>query len=127
MAIDPVLCSITLTNTLSWSFSEHLYGSDHFPITIDYQRLNSTNHETNCFEIEKRWNYKRANWKIDSEYFENQAPSKSSNIQIDTTMIKQAIVKAANISIPKTSTQHFCRKPENNTLENRTLLRQLEE
>lgn len=36
-AVDISLCSTSLLNTTSWEVLNHLYGSDHFPIILNYQ------------------------------------------------------------------------------------------
>jgi ribonuclease HI len=98
-AIDLFLCSPNLTPLFEFAVHNDLCGSDHFPIIVNMQT---------DFQPPGRpaqWSLKRANWKrfaaladLSSSRLETDVPSKVKNIT-------ETLVKAAEESIPQTSTK----------------------
>lgn len=91
-AIDLSVCSPTLLHRLQWNPTEHLYGSDHFPILIsdNTPRINYTN--------PTKWCLQKANWYGFQTDFS--LPQLSGNVEADVEQISSAILEAAKHNIP---------------------------
>lgn len=94
-AIDLSICSTSIANTISWNVLNSLYGSDHFPILIEY----GENIEEPIFE--PKWKYAKANWVDFCMDIENNLPILNEDIDLNNTLITKTILNAADNYIPK--------------------------
>lgn len=144
-AVDLSICSTSILNRMTWNVDDNLYGSDHFPILMNYIQGSTNPHSTPV----KKWIYKKANWSTFSQHRLQHLPTLSNNVEYDTNQITTSILEAAKSSIPLSENQenrksvpwwnkevriairdfksfwYYCRKPQNNTLENIIILKQL--
>lgn len=95
-AIDLSICSTNIANTTTWSVLNSLYGSDHFPILIEY----GDNDDNPTFE--QKWKYDLADWSKFVTEIDNNLPNLVEDIDQNTTAITNTLLNAANNSIPKT-------------------------
>ena len=105
-AIDLSLCSASIGHRLKWEVLEDLYDSDHFPILMEIPSLNPNN-----FNQEPKWKICKADWKVYQEFMEKTVdtliePSDENRNKVDNIVQSfiNLITKAADLSIPKTST-----------------------
>lgn len=88
-AIDLTLASSTVASQLSWRVEDDLNNSDHFPILVEMDSLRAVE------QLSERWVMSRADWDLFTE-----------NLIVPDTIsvrsVTNAILSAANNSIPKT-------------------------
>ncbi|VVC27373.1 Hypothetical protein CINCED_3A012531 [Cinara cedri] len=101
--IDLSLLSVSLAQRISWSVLREIYDSDYLPILIT---LLST--KTMSSFSTHRWKLKNPDWELFSTladtFMQENPHSDISTIEDDTTFISESIIRAAEISIGKTST-----------------------
>lgn len=96
-AIDLTIVSPQLAPRLLWKPLDHLYGSDHFPITI------STGTAITYRSIPKKWQLKRANWNSFQQQLISIDVHEHDSIEKDVNILSSAIIRAAELSIPLSS------------------------
>ena len=100
-ALDLALCSPSIFTSLSFSVENNLYNSDHFPLIVTLSdQYSCTNERPVNYRLDK------ADWDtfmiLSSLNFDM---INTSNIDEATSNVTEAIIKAANFSIPKTGTK----------------------
>lgn len=92
-AIDLSIVTETLARRLSWEVLKDSFGSDHFPIVIqDLNRRTAPEHKR------PRWRYDAADWKKFQE-----ALHRPNTFTVEA--LEEALVSAAEASIPRTGTK----------------------
>lgn len=91
-AIDLSICSPQLAARLTWQPLDHLYGSDHFPISI------STGTARVNYCPPRRWQLEHANWDIFERDLNRVVLSNS--IETDVGNLSISILEAAERAIP---------------------------
>lgn len=99
-SIDLTIVSKSIANRLYWSIAKDTHGSDHFPISVFTQETNSNT------EHRRNWLYKNANWSL---FEDNILKILHPNQDYTIDQLNEAIIKSAEISIPKTSGKRFGR------------------
>ena len=98
VSIDLAICSNRIANQFEWSALEDDYTSDHFPILITHLQ-----HQTQTRT--ERYKTDKADWIKFKAQLSTNIPVFNENMNIEESykIIKEAIINAANESIPKTS------------------------
>ena len=106
-SIDLSFTDPTLLPFISWKVIENPYGSDHFPIILEFQTPAVT-----VPTRSPRWKFDEANWSAFKEAT-LLACSSFDEVSIDYTTehITKHVLEAAIIAIPMTST-HLPRRPK---------------
>ena len=92
--IDLSLCDPDLLPDFSWSVSEDLHGSDHFPILLSPVKVPKI-----CFP--KKWNFKKANWASFSSACQQELNPESEISSYDH--FTEVLLSLCEKFIPKTS------------------------
>ena len=96
-AIDLTLTNSDLITDFTWTVSDDLCGSDHFPIIIQYEESN----------IEKRipnWNLKKADWETFKTLCDEILSDPSDQSELDQmNMFTENLISIADRTMPKTS------------------------
>lgn len=97
-AIDLAMATPNLFSMIKWSVEKDLRLSDHFPIVLEFP-----GHQT--FNEPQKWKINQADWGkfFINCNFENESDWKELEINDHEEMIRNAILEAADKSIPKTS------------------------
>ena len=93
-SLDLSICDPEIQSDFSWSVSEDLYGSDHFPIFISPITIPKT-----C--LPQKWNFKKADWTAFSADCEKQL-----NLQSEVSSYEsftERLLSICDKHIPKTS------------------------
>ena len=111
-AIDLSLASPGLAISSTWQPSDHCLGSDHLPLMI-------TLHGTSPQEVEQdstpKYNEKKANWIMFKAHLEQhkKADLASPEVEVYHSNIREAILRAADISMPTKRTSSIQEPPGN--------------
>ena len=108
-AIDLSFSSPNIAHLIEWEVQDDLYFSDHYPINIKF----STQNQKRPGEKHPKWIINKANWQmyrhlIQLSHFSNMTfdtSSSSDNIDHSVEILTNSIIKAAQESIPKSSTK----------------------
>ena len=96
-AIDLIICSPILFPYLIFSVSNDLHNSDHFPLFLSFHDFNHSNNKN------PRYIYDKANWDTFTLNAIITPAMTEGDINRAITLITQNIIKAADLSIPKSS------------------------
>ena len=96
-AIDLTITDPSLLPDFSWRVHDDLCGSDHFPIILE--QLSST-----CLEKVPRWKFHKADWEAFEMHCESDIDPGILNVSDPVKAFTEAIINAAERTIPKTST-----------------------
>ena len=97
--VDLTLVTPSLIPNSTWAVSEHLHGSDHFPITTTI----SLGNNLTPIRLQKRFLLDRADWELFQSTLSTEISQRkpSSNINHEAALIQKSIRSAANIAIPQ--------------------------
>ena len=97
--IDFALVPPEMATELESEVSDDLHGSDHFPVVI-----NERNQNTNHIHTDPRYMYEKANWtKFASLTQIPDQTNDNTDINVMVSFLTDKIIRAAMVSIPKTS------------------------
>lgn len=100
-AIDLAFCDITTAAHTNWETFDYLYGSDHFPVKVEYGNKRDLEHHS-----QPKWNLKEANWSLFAHHLEENfdADLQLENINNMVEYLERKILGAAEHSIKKITT-----------------------
>ena len=96
-AIDFAICPPTLYPYFNFSVSNDLHSSDHFPIFLTFHNFNNTNHKN------PKYIYDRADWATFTMNAIITPTMIEGDINRAVAHVTHSIIRAADISIPKSS------------------------
>lgn len=97
-SIDLSLASTSIATRLTWSPHDDLCSSDHFPLVLTYYI------RTPVFRTHSRWLIDRANWHLFERLSFIKIVSDSDNSLVKLDKLCKLIIKAAEVSIPRSKT-----------------------
>lgn len=99
-AIDLTLVSPDIHSDVAWTIGDDSLGSDHLPITIEYE-VGFTETQ-NTLPRAPKYFYDRANWKEFHSYIQNNI-KQDNPLEVDAFCeeVVQLIISAANVAIPR--------------------------
>jgi ribonuclease HI len=94
-AIDLTLCHPTLATDFTWSVSQELYGSDHYPLIITNQKLLPQCHFP-------KWKIHKSDWHLFQNSCEQTLTYQPTNNKNDMEHFTTILIDIAKCTIPKT-------------------------
>ena len=98
-AIDLIICSPIIFPYFIFSVSNDLHSSDHFPLFLSYHDFNHNNHKI------PRYTHDRADWNTFTINAIITHAMTEGDINTAVNVVTKNIIKAADLSIPKSSGQ----------------------
>ena len=97
--IDLSICSPEIASQLNWEVHFDNYNSDHFPLVLS-SNLNPTQSPSS-----PHWNFRKADWALYKRSVE--LPTLFSSPRTSCKQVTDAIINAAELSIPKSTSNNF--------------------